>query len=142
MKIKIDRLNDACNFRATNEEGVSLLMDGSPEVGGEDLGFRPMQMLIAALGGCSSIDIVNILQKQRQDLHDIKVEIDAERADGANPSLFNSIKVHFILIGNIEKDKAQKAIELSMEKYCSVARILEKTALITYDFDIQPNYFA
>ena len=132
-------MDDAYNLKAVNENGRSVLMDAAPEIGGGNNGMRPMQLLISALGGCSTIDIISILKKQRQDLKDIKVELKAERERDKKPSLFTKIDVHFILIGNIDYSKAQKAVELSMEKYCSVSRILEKTAKINYSFEIKPD---
>lgn len=95
-----------------------------------------MQLLLAGLGGCSTIDIVGILKKQRQELEDIRVTVDGEREPNVEPSLFQDIHVHFTLTGNLDEDKVRKAVDLSMEKYCSVAKTLEKTARITYDFKI------
>ncbi len=137
MKIKIDRIDKAYNLKATNEDGQSVLLDASPEIGGNNNGMRPMQLLISALGGCSTIDIVNILTKQRQKLTDIKVEIEANREIGKTPSLFTNIYVRFLLYGKIDETKAKKAVELSMDKYCSVARIIEKTAKINYSIEIK-----
>jgi putative redox protein len=137
MKIKIDRIDNAYNLKATNEDGQSVLLDASPEIGGNNNGMRPMQLLISALGGCSTIDIVNILTKQRQKLTDIKVEIEANREIGKTSSLFTNIYVRFLLYGKIDETKAKKAVELSMDKYCSVARIIEKTAKINYSIEIK-----
>jgi putative redox protein len=139
MKIQIERLNNAVHLRATNEDGATLEMDGSPAVGGEKKGFRPMQMLLAALGGCSTIDIVSILKKQRQPVDDISITVEGEREPGVEPSLFRDIHVHFTLKGNLDEDKVRKAVDLSMEKYCSVAKTLEKTAAITYSFSVLNN---
>jgi putative redox protein len=139
MKIQIERLNNAVHLRATNEDGATLEMDGSPAVGGENKGFRPMQMLLAALGGCSTIDIVSILKKQRQPVDDISITVEGEREPGVEPSLFRDIHVHFTLKGNLDEDKVRKAVDLSMEKYCSVAKTLEKTAAITYSFSVLNN---
>src|SRR4028119_91231 len=115
MKIQIERLNNGVHLRATNEDGATLEMDGSPAVGGENKGFRPMQMLLAALGGCSTIDIVSILKKQRQPVDDIAVTVEGEREPGVEPSLFRDIRVHFTLKGNLDGDKVRKAVDLSME---------------------------
>ena len=134
MQIHIERINEAYNLKAINEEGCHVLMDAAPEIGGSNNGMRPMQLPISALGGCSSIDIINILKKQLQNLKDISVKIEAELEQWKTPTLFTRIQIHFILYGNIDNDKANKAIELSMEKHCSVARILEKTANINYTF--------
>jgi putative redox protein len=136
IKIELNRLNDAFHFVAANENGNAVHMDASPEIGGTNQGMRPMQMLLAAMGGCSSIDVVNILKKQKQDLQDIKVTVIGEREEGAVPSLFVNVHAHFKLFGNLDKDKAEKAVALSVDKYCSVAKTLEKTATITYTTEI------
>lgn len=136
MKIHINRLNDALNLQATNSDGISIQMDGSTENGGENKGMRPMQLLLASIGGCSSIDIISILKKQRQELKDITVDVNAVRQKDVSPALFESINIHFKLFGNIDQNKAKKAVALSMDKYCSVARILEKSCEISYSFEI------
>ncbi len=137
MKVTLARKNDAVHFVAKNEQNVELAIDGSPEIGGKDLGFRPMQMLLAGLGGCSGIDIVNILKKQRQQLDEFDIEIDGAREVGVEPSLFKDIHVIFKLKGpNLDENKVKKAVELSMDKYCSVAKTLESSAKITYEFEV------
>jgi putative redox protein len=136
IKIELNRLNDAFHFEAQNENGNKVQIDASPEIGGTNRGMRPMQMLLAAMGGCSSIDIVNILKKQKQDLRDIKVTVTGEREQGAVPSLYTEVHAHFKLYGPLDKDKAEKAVSLSVDKYCSVAKTLEKTAKVTYSFEI------
>jgi putative redox protein len=140
MKIVLKRLNDACHLEARNEEGNSIHIDGSPSVGGENKGFRPMQLLAAGAGGCSSIDIISILKKQRQELKDIEVVVDADREEGEIPSLFRSIHLHYILTGNLDKEKVEIAINLSLQKYCSVVKTLEKTAKITSSYEIRNLY--
>jgi putative redox protein len=95
-----------------------------------------MQMLLAAMGGCSAIDVVNILKKQKQPLADIKVTITGEREPDVVPSLFTEVHAHYKLFGNVDKDKATKAVSLAVDKYCSVAKTLEKTATVTYSFEI------
>ena len=136
MKIELQRKNQAVHLEAVNEDGAAIQIDGAPSVGGENKGFRPMQLLLAGLGACSTIDIISILKKQRQVLDDIRIVVDGEREPNVEPSLFQDIHVHFILTGNLDEDKVQKAVDLSMQKYCSVAKTLEKTATITYDFEI------
>ena len=137
MKIALKRLNDACHMEARNEDGNIVNIDGSRSVGGERKGFRPMQLLAAGAGGCSSIDIISILKKQRQELKDIEVIVDAEREEGTVPSLFRTIHLHYILTGNLDKEKVEYAINLSLEKYCSVIKTLEKTAKITSSYEIR-----
>lgn len=136
IKIELNRLNDAFHFEAANENGNKVHIDASPDIGGTNQGMRPMQMLLAAMGGCSAIDIVNILKKQKQDLKDIKVTVTGERAQGVIPSLYTEVHAHYKLFGKLDKDKADKAVSLSVEKYCSVAKTLEKTAQVTFSFEI------
>ena len=133
MKMHLKRIDDAFNFQATAENGNTVLMDGSKEIGGNEKGIGPMQMLIAAIGGCSAIDIVMILKKQKQEITSFEMEINGERELNKEPSLWQDIHIDFILKGNIDADKAQRAIELSMDKYCSVSKTLEAAgAKITY----------
>ncbi|MDG1850178.1 MAG: OsmC family protein [Flavobacteriales bacterium] len=138
MNIELVRKNKAFHFEATDSSNQKVQIDAGPKVGGEDKGTRPMDLLLMALGGCSSIDIGLILKKQKQELEDFKVQITADRED-AVPSLFKKINLHFILWGDLKEKKVIKSIELSLEKYCSVAKILEPTAEITYSFEIRNN---
>jgi putative redox protein len=137
MKIAIKRINQAVLMEATNEDGAKLLMDGSSDVGGINGGLRPMQLLLAGIGGCSSIDVIEILKKQKQPLEDIKVDVEGGRDASEVPSLFKNIHLHFTLKGNLEKEKVERAINLSMEKYCSVGKTLERTATITHSYSIE-----
>jgi len=136
VKIELSRLNDAFHLEAVNELGNSVHIDASPDIGGANKGMRPMQLLLAAMGSCSSIDIISILKKQKQDLRDIKVTVTGEREKNTVPSLYTEVHVHFRLYGNLDPDKVQKAVSLSVEKYCSVAKTLEKTAKVTYSVEI------
>ncbi len=136
IKIEINRLNDVFHMEAVNEQGNTLHMDASPEIGGENQGMRPMQLLLAAFGGCSSIDLINILKKQKQPLKDLKVTVTGEREPDIVPSLYTDVHAHFKLFGDLDQDKVQKAVALSVDKYCSVAKTLEKTAKVSYSFEI------
>ncbi|HEY9490028.1 MAG TPA: OsmC family protein [Chryseosolibacter sp.] len=139
IKIELNRLNDAFHFSAGNENGNSVQMDASTAAGGMNQAMRPMQMLLAAMGGCSAIDVIGILKKQRQDLKDLKITVTGEREKGATPSLYQSVHAHFRFFGNLDADKVEKAINLSIEKYCSVSRTLEKAgARITHSYEILP----
>lgn len=137
MKVVIERINQAVNLKATSEGGQSLIMDGSPQIGGEDLGMRPMEVLLSSLAGCSSMDVLSILKKMREDVQDYKVEITGERDTEQVPAVFKTIHVHFILKGNLNEKNVEKAISLSMEKYCSVSKMLEKSAVITHSYAIE-----
>src|SRR5690606_37489007 len=126
MKITLKRIDDGFNMEAADETGHKVLMDSSEENGGRNNGVRPMQMLIMGLGGCSAIDVVMILKKQRQEITDFRIEIEADREQGKEPSLWEKAHIVFYLSGNIDADKASRAVELSMNKYCSVAETLRQ----------------
>lgn len=131
MLIKLKQDESTYHFVALNEEGKEVNIDASPAIGGQGKGVRPMELLIMGLGGCSAIDVKNILNKQKIEVKDLSVEINAEREADAVPSLFRKIHITFTFHGDIEKHKAERAVSLSLEKYCSVAKTLEKTAEIT-----------
>jgi putative redox protein len=135
-QINIKRVSDSFHLEATNESGNTLHMDASPEIGGTGKGMRPMQVLLAALGGCSSVDVISILKKQKQHLIDIDITVSGNRETDAVPALYTDAHIHFTLHGNLDKEKVEKAIILSVEKYCSVAKTLEKSAKITHSFEI------
>lgn len=136
IKIELNRLNDAFHMEATNELGNTVHIDASPDIGGTNKGMRPMQLLLAALGGCSSIDVINILKKQKQELKDIKVTITGEREKDVVPSLFVEVHAHFKFFGNLDDTKVQKAVALGVDKYCSVAKTLGYRARITHSYEI------
>ncbi|NJM25590.1 MAG: OsmC family protein [Bacteroidia bacterium] len=136
VEINLHRKEGDFGFEATDANGHVVRLDTSDETGGVNYGVRPMQMLLMGLGGCSAIDIVMILKKQRQPLHDIKITVTGEREADAVPSLFKKAHVHFQLFGPLHADKAEKAVSLSVEKYCSVAKTLEPTATVSYSFEI------
>lgn len=136
MKVVIERVNQAVHLKATNSTGVSFSMDGSPEIGGENLGMRPMEVLLSSMAGCSSMDVLSILKKMREEVEEYKVEISGERDTTQVPAVFTSIHIHFILKGQLTEKNVEKAVSLSMEKYCSVSKMLEKAATITHSFTI------
>ena len=136
MKINIHRLNDAYHFEAKNETGVSMQLDANPEIGGENKGFRPVEALVASLGGCSGIDVIMILKKQKQQIDEFDIELEAERDKTQVPAIVTAIHVKFILKGKIDKDKLEKAIDLSVNKYCTVSKMLGKTVKITHSYQI------
>lgn len=123
-------------MEAVNESGVTLHMDGTDEIGGINAGFRPMQMLLAAAGGCSAIDVAGILKKQRQHPDEFAVEVTGDRVTVDTYSEFKSIHIHFILTGNLDENKVARAIDLSLTRYCSVSKMLEKTAEVTSSYEI------
>lgn len=139
MKIVLNRKNEQVLFEAINSKGHSFLMEGSPEMGGEESAMRPMEVLLSALAGCSSIDVVSLLKKMRQNLKDLKIEIEGKRSEDKIPAVFEKIQIHFILSGNLDEKKVEKVIQMSVEKYCSVAKMIENTAEITWSYKIINN---
>ncbi|HRX72086.1 MAG: OsmC family protein [Gammaproteobacteria bacterium] len=136
MKTRVIWLEDM-TYVAQSPSGHALVMDGPPELGGHNLGPRPMEMLLMGMGGCTAIDVVNILRKARQDLRGCEVQLEADRAD-SEPKVFTRIRVHFILTGlNLSAKHIERAIHLSAEKYCSASIMLGQTAQITHTFEIR-----
>ncbi|WP_378103623.1 OsmC family protein [Chryseobacterium sp. sg2396] len=131
MKITLNRINDDFLFECTNAQGNSILLDNTTQPGAK--GVSPMESVLMAVAGCSGIDVVAILKKQRQEITGFQAEVEGERipVDDAKP--FKSIKVKFLLEGNIDLKKANKAAQLSFEKYCSVSKTLEPNVEIAYE---------
>ncbi|MBK1642545.1 peroxiredoxin [Chromatium okenii] len=117
--------------------GHGVVMDGPPELGGRNLGVRPMEMLLLGMGGCTQFDVLLILRKGRQDVTDCVVELEATRAE-TDPKVFTQIHAHFIVTGrDLDPKRVEQAIRLSAEKYCSASIMLGATATITHDFEIR-----
>ncbi|MEP7279373.1 MAG: OsmC family protein [Bacteroidota bacterium] len=125
IQIEINRAGGDYGFEAKDSNGHVVRMDTGPENGGTDFGVRPMQVLLMGLGGCSGIDIVSILKKQRQKVESFSMKIQGDRFAGKEPSLWEKIHIIFELKGDIDPEKARKACELSINKYCSVAETLK-----------------
>ena len=124
------------SFAATTDSGHRVVMSASPDFGGAGDGARPMEMVLLGLGGCSGIDVLLILKKSRQRVRACEIEIEAERADTV-PAVFTRIHLRYLFRGeNLDRKKVARAVALSMEKYCSVTRMLEHSVAITHDFEI------
>lgn len=135
MKARVKWL-DHMSFVGESPSGHSVVMDGSPDSGGRDLGVRPMEMVLLGLGGCTAYDVVLLLQKSRQKANFCEVHLEAQRAD-AVPAVFASIKVHFMVGGHALNPKhVERAVKLSAEKYCSVTRMLESTVEVSYTWEL------
>lgn len=135
MKARIKWVEQV-TFVGETGSGHAVVMDGSPESGGRDLGPRPMEMLLLGAGGCTSFDVISILKKSRQSVSDCYVEIEAERAD-SDPKVFTRIHMHFVVTGkDVKPEVVERAIRLSAEKYCSASIMLGATAKITHDFEV------
>ena len=136
-KVTLKRINDKVHFECANEDGQTIQTDGSEAIGGEGKGVRPMQLLLMAAASCSSIDIVMILNKMRVDFDDLKVEVEGESEQMDGYSRWKSIHLKFIVIGkDVSVKKAEKAAKLSIEKYCSVTKSLEKNSEISYEVEV------
>jgi len=136
MKVKLERVDDAFHMRSTNEEGQTVFADGSPAIGGGNKAMRPMQMVLAALASCSTIDVISLLNKQRQALEHIEVDIEGKRESGQIPNVFTAIHLHYKLYGPVDDKKAERACRLSMEKLCSVSKMLENSVDITWEYSV------
>jgi len=132
MKIIVERKEEKFLLEARNEHGNTLLMDADEKIGGSGKGMRPMQLLLAAAGGCSSIDVLLILSKQKQVITSYRVEVEGEKEKVEDHSEFKKIHLSFYLKGQVDPQKAIHAVQMSMEKYCSVSKTLAKTAEIKY----------
>ena len=136
MKAKIKWVEEM-TFVGESGSGHSVLMDGPPDLGGRNLGVRPMEMILLGLGGCTSFDVMLILKRARQSVTDCVVELEAERAE-TNPKVFTRIHVHFIVSGeNLKENQVKRAVELSAEKYCSASIMLAQAGVeISHDYEI------
>ena len=117
--------------------GHAVVMDGPPELGGRNLGVRPMEMLLLGMGACSAVDVIHILKKARQPVSDCVVEIEADRAE-TEPKVFTRIQAHFVVTGRgLNEKHVQRAVSLSAEKYCSASIMLGKTAQIEHSYEVR-----
>jgi putative redox protein len=135
MKSRIKWVQDV-TFLGESGSGHSVVMDGAPEAGGRNLGFRPMEMLLLGLGGCSAFDVVMILKRGREQITDCVVELSAQRAE-TDPKVMTKIEMRYIVTGrSLDRKKVERAVQLSADKYCSASAMLAKTAAITHTVEI------
>jgi len=130
MTLRLDRITDGIQFRGTNGSYDVTIASSD-----EQDGLSPMEMTALSVVGCSSIDILTILKKQRQEIDDFSAEIDTERAEEP-PRVFTALHMHYVLDGEVAPDKVRRAIDLSLDKYCSVSNMVNQTATITYSFTV------
>ena len=131
------KLIEGMAFLGEAGSGHSLVMDGSPEYGGRNLGFRPMELLLVGMAGCTAFDVVNILRKGRETVADCVVEVSATRAD-EDPKVFTGIHLEYLVKGrNLAPAKVERAITLSKEKYCSASIMIARTATITHAWKVE-----
>lgn len=137
MKARVKWVDNAM-FVGETDSGHAIVMDGPPEGGGQNLGARPMEMLLLGMGGCTNYDVVSILKKSRQPVIDCVAEISAERAETV-PKVFTKIHVHFVVTGRegLKEAQVKRAVDLSADKYCSASIMLGKAAEISHDYEVQ-----
>jgi putative redox protein len=137
VTVTLEKQEADYHFKSFNSAGLSIdIDDATAYEDGKGNGVGPMQLLVMAIGGCSGVDIVSILKKARQPLEKFSIQVDGDKPDGVSPSPFEHIKVHYAFTGDLDEGRVRRAIDLSLGKYCSVARMLEKSATIEYDFSI------
>lgn len=136
MKARIKWVEDA-TFVGESSSGHAVVMDGPPDMGGRNLGVRPMEMMLLGMGGCTAFDVVHILKKSREAVTDCVAELSAERAE-SEPKVFTRIHVHFLVKGReLKENKVKKAVELSADKYCSASIMLGNAGVaITHTYEI------
>ena len=136
MKVHLKRVDDAFHFTGCGSDNIRVNIDAAASVGGNNAGARPMELFLMSLAGCSVIDIILILQKQRQKIESFDITVDGQRRENEIPAVFEKINIHFSFSGELQKVKVKRAIALSMEKYCSVSTMLKPTVEITTSFSI------
>lgn len=136
MKIYLRRINDTVLFEAENERGHLARVEGNSAIGGQDSAPSPTEYLMISQAGCTAIDIVELLRKMHQPLRHIELEAEGHRAQDRIPKVFTHIHIHYKLYGHIKPEKAEKAISMSIEKYCTVSKMIDQVARITHSFEI------
>jgi putative redox protein len=143
MEVVLKRLDDDFHFEGMGTSSVPVHIDAAEGIGGHNAGARPMELLLMGIGGCTAIDVILILKKQRQSIEDFQIRISGtrEKIEGTEKTPFREINIQFELKGAIDGNKALKAIQLSMEKYCSATAQLEPSATITHTLVLNSNQF-
>ena len=138
MKGTVDYI-DGVSFQVTSGGGHNAILDGPEEKGGQNRGMRPMEMVLLGMGGCTAYDVVEILRKARAEEISLRIEMEAERADSI-PAVFTAIHLKYIVAAKKTSDRqVERAIQLSLDKYCSATRMLSSTAEVTFDFELNKN---
>ena len=136
MKARI-KLSEGMTFVAESGSGHAVVTDAAQDIGGKNLGARPMELVLMGTGACTAIDVMHILRKARQPVTDCVVELEADRAD-EDPKVLTAIRLHYIVTGRgLATAQVERAIKLSKEKYCSATIMLAKTAQVTFDFEVR-----
>ncbi len=135
MKASVKWVQDVM-FVGESGSGHAVVMDGAPDAGGRNMGLRPMEMLLLGLAGCSAFDVVLILKRGRENITDCVVEVDGDRAD-TDPKVFTNVRMNYRITGrNLDRNKVERAVKLSEEKYCSASAMFSKTAQMSHTIEI------
>ncbi len=135
VKAKVTLLNNM-QFTGTASSGHTLIMDADDQSGGHNAGFRPMELLLVSFGGCTGMDLISILEKKRQPVTGLEINVTGERSDTA-PKIYKEVHIEYVVKGrDVEKRAVERAIHLSLEKYCSVGATLAKAGTITHSYRI------
>lgn len=132
LSVRLDRIGTAAFEATAIDSGGTLVVDGSPEIGGEGRGMRPMELLLSALASCSAMDVVSILRQQREPLESLRIEIEGDRKD-ATPAPFTAVRLVFVANAQVDAHKLERAVKLAVEKYCSVGATLDPSVAVTWE---------
>ena len=143
MEVVLNRLDQDFHFEAKGSSPIPVHIDAAEGIGGHNAGSRPMELLLMGLGGCTAIDVILILKKQRQVVEDFQIRVsgDREKIEGTEKTPFRQINIQFELKGQIDGSKALKAIQMSMDKYCSATAQLEPSSTITHTLILNGEKF-
>ena len=136
MQVHLQRVDDAFHFTAKGAADIQIHIDAAKSIGGHNAGARPMELILMSLASCSAIDIVEILRKQRQMIKNFEIVVEGERRN-VIPAVFEKIRINFIVTGNLDEHKVRRAIDLSLQKYCSVSAMLEPKVKIDYTLELK-----
>lgn len=128
--------NQKMEFSALGDSGHKILMDALPEVGGEDKGVRPKELLLTSLTGCTAMDVISILRKMKNEPQEFRVEANAQLTE-EHPKVFSQVHVRYFVKGKVDEEKLKRAINLSQEKYCGVSAMFRQICPLTYDYQIE-----
>jgi putative redox protein len=136
MKVFLRKINDRVLFEASNSRGHTINIEGSRDIGGEDSAPSPTELLLMSQAGCTAIDVVELLKKMRQPLEHLEIETEGHRAQDQVPKIFTGIHLHYKIYGDVQPEKADKAISMSIEKYCTISKMIDQVAKLTYSFEV------
>jgi putative redox protein len=136
MKVFLKRVNNSVLFEASNGRGHTIKIEGSRDIGGQDSAPSPTELLLMSQAGCTAIDVVELLKKIRQPLEHLEIETEGHRAQDQVPKIFTGIHLHYRLYGDVNPEKADKAIAMSLSKYCTISKMIDHVAKLTYSFEV------